>query len=156
MWLKSGKIQWRPCVLPLQRPPWRRLWWRRLSSGACARPSRIIRKTASTACGSTATSTTTRFDSTPWGPRSRCWPTSFRTRAKVTRIRCMQTKSNVRCAAFLCWCNNLFWSLTCSGYFFFFFFFGQEQMGSSLYLRLTGFFQLCLTASGEHWLGKGD
>lgn len=137
-----------PFCPSLQQPPWQRLWWQHLSSGACARPSRIIRKMASTVCGSTATSTMMRFDSTPWDPRSRCSPTSFRTRVKVKRIRCMQTKSNTCCTTFPAGAIIYFDDLLYR--------FGQEQMGLSLYLRLTGFFHLWMTASGEQWLGKGD
>ena len=79
-----------------QRPPWQRWWWQRASSGACAQPSLIVKKMASTACGSTVTIMKTRSGSPLWAPRSRCLPTSFRTRVKVMRRHCMPTKSEVK------------------------------------------------------------
>lgn len=77
----------------LQLPPWQHWWWRHASSGVCAQPNLIIRRTASTVCDSTEMNMTMRFDSRLWAPRSCCLPTSTRMRVKVKRRRCMPAKS---------------------------------------------------------------
>lgn len=87
------------CSSP-QPPPWQHWWWQRASSGACVPLSLIAKKMASTVCANTETIMTTRSGSPLWAPKSPCLPTSFRTKAKATRRRCMPTKSEEHSKSF--------------------------------------------------------
>lgn len=90
---------WIFCSSP-QPPPWQHWWWQRASSGACVPLSLIAKKMASTVCANTETIMTTRSGSPLWAPKSPCLPTSFRTKAKATRRRCMPTKSEEHSKSF--------------------------------------------------------
>lgn len=90
---------WIFCSSP-QPPPWQHWWWQRASSGACVPLSLIAKKMASTVCANTETIMTMRSGSPLWAPKSPCLPTSFRTKAKATRRRCMPTKSEEHSKSF--------------------------------------------------------